>query len=120
MLEIYKSWHIPYQSLTLDSTIDQEQLRFAQPFTMTLASGWRTGKTYFTKTLLERNCDLLSSPALKKIVCFYGALQQSIFDELIKTMQENGHVLNFFKVYRKIKVCNISLLIFLVNKNWLS
>ena len=57
---------IIYQGLT----IDQDQLRFKQPFTMTLAGGRRTGKTYFTKTLLERNRDLLSSPALETIVWF--------------------------------------------------
>ena len=75
--------------------IDQDQLCFAQPFTMTLAGGRRTGKTYFTKTLLERNRHLLSSPTLETIIWFYGTSQQSIFDELIVTMQEYGQRIEF-------------------------
>ena len=75
--------------------IDQDQLCFAQPFTMTLAGGRRTGKTYFTKTLLERNRHLLSSPTLETIIWFYGASQQSIFDELIGTIQEYGQRIEF-------------------------
>ena len=75
--------------------IDQDQLCFAQPFTMTLAGGRRTGKTYFTKTLLERNRHLLSSPTLDTIIWFYGASQQSIFDELIGTVQEYGQRIEF-------------------------
>ena len=82
-------------SFTMDSMIDQDQLCFAQPFTMTLAGGRRTGKTYFTKTLLERNRHLLSSPTLDTIIWFYGASQQSIFDELIGTMQEYGQRIEF-------------------------
>ena len=79
----------------MDSMIDQDQLCFAQPFTMTLAGGRRTGKTYFTKTLLERNRHLLSSPTLETIIWFYGTSQQSIFDELIVTMQEYGQRIEF-------------------------
>ena len=104
-------------SFTMDSMIDQDQLCFAQPFTMTLAGGRRTGKTYFTKTLLERNRHLLSSPTLETIIWFYGASQQSIFDELIGTMQEYGQRIEFSKVCHRIKLCKISLVIFRVNKN---
>ena len=82
-------------SFTMDSMIDQDQLCFAQSFTMTLAGGRRTGKTYFTKTLLERNRNLLSSPTLDTIIWFYGASQQNIFDELIGTIQEYGQRIEF-------------------------
>ena len=75
--------------------IDQVQLCFAQPFTMTLAGGRRTGKTHFTKTLLERNRHLFSSPPLETIIWFYGASQQSIFDELTETMREFGQHIEF-------------------------
>ena len=82
---------------TMDSMIDQDQLCFAQPFTMTLAGGRRTGKTYFTKTLLERNRHLLSSPTLETIIWFYGTSQQSIFDDLTETMREYGQRIEFIQ-----------------------
>ena len=82
-------------SFKMDSMIDQDQLCFAQPFTMTLAGGRRTGKTYFTKTLLERNRRLFSPPPLETVIWFYGASQQSIFDELTETMREYGQRIEF-------------------------
>ena len=67
----------------MDSTvINEEQLKCEHPFTMILAEGRRTGKTHFTKTLLERNDELISSPPLDTIVWFYGARQDEIFDHL--------------------------------------
>ena len=64
---------------------NEDQLRFVQPFTMTLAGGRRTGKTFFTKKLLQHNRDLLSSPPLDTIVWFYGAPQQDVFKEVRET-----------------------------------
>ena len=75
--------------------VDQDQLCFRQPFTMTLAGGRRTRKTHFTKTLLERNRHLFSPPPLETIIWFYGASQQSIFDELTETMREYGQRIEF-------------------------
>ena len=80
-------------SFKMGSMIDQDQLCFVQPFTMTLAGGRRTGKTYFTKTLLERNRHLLSSPPLETIIWFYGASQQSI--DFTETMREYGQRIEF-------------------------
>ena len=76
-------------------SISREQLRFVHPFTMTLAGGRRTGKTHFTKTLLQRNLDLVSSPPLNMIVWFYGAQQHEVFSELDKTMQVLGQRIEF-------------------------
>ena len=55
----------------MESTIDQDQLRFAHPFSMILAGGRWTQKTHFTKILLERS-DLISLP-LETIVWYYRA-----------------------------------------------
>ena len=64
---------------------DEEQLRFIHPFTMTLAGGRRTGKTFFTKKLLKNNRELISSPPLDTIVWFYGTPQQDVFNEVRET-----------------------------------
>ena len=79
----------------MEPTIDQDQLHFAHPFSMILAGGRRTGKTYFTKTLLERNRDLISVP-LDTIVWFYGASQEQVFSELAETIQGYGQRIEFF------------------------
>ena len=64
---------------------------------MTLAGGRRTGKTIFTKTLLERNRHLLlsSSQMLEMIIWFHQASQQSIFDELPERMREYFQRIDF-------------------------
>ena len=95
------------KSFTMDSMIDQDQLCFAQPYTMTLAGGRRKGKTYFTKTLLERNRHLLSSPTLETIIWFYGASQQSIFNELIETMREYGQRIEFFQGFPQDQIVQV-------------
>lgn len=76
-------------------TINENQLKFVHPFTMILAGGRRTGKTHFTKTLLERNCELVSSPPLDAIVWFYGARQEEIFDALSGTLREKGQYVEY-------------------------
>ena len=69
--------------MIMESNIyNEEQMRFVHPFTMTLAGGRRTGKTYFTKKLLKRNRDLVSAPPLDTIVWFYGAPRQDVFNEI--------------------------------------
>ena len=80
----------------MEPTIDQDQLHFAHPFSMILAGGRRTGKTYFTKTLLERNRDLISVP-LDTIVWFYGASQEQVFSELAKTIHSYGQRIEFVR-----------------------
>ena len=97
--------------------IDQDQLCFAQSFTMTLAGGPRTGETYFTNTLLEHNRHLLPPSTLETIIWFYGALQKSIFDELTERMQEYGQRIEFFQGLHRVKLCKVSLVIFRVNRN---
>ena len=76
----------------MDSTtvISEEQLKCDQPFSMILAGGRRTGKTHFTKTLLERNDELISSPPLDTIVWFYGARQDEVFDQLGDVLRAKG------------------------------
>ena len=61
---------------------------------MILAGGRRTGKTYFTKTLLERNRDFISVP-LDTIVWFYGVSQEQVFSELAETVQGYGQRIEF-------------------------
>ena len=63
----------------MESTIDQDQLYFAHHFSVILAGGRQTGKTYFTKTLLERNRDLTFV-----IVWFYGASPEQVFSIVIR------------------------------------
>ena len=67
----------------MESTVYREdQLRFNHPFTMILAGGRRTGKTFFTKKLLEHNRERISLPPLDTIVWFFGAPQQDVFNEV--------------------------------------
>ena len=75
--------------------INQEQLRFVHPFTMTLAGGRRTGKTHFTQNLLKRNLELVSLPPLDTIVWFYGAEQHALFSELDKKIKTLGQRIEF-------------------------
>ena len=46
---------------TMLDFIKEDQLCYEQPFSVILAGGRQMGETYFTKTLLERNCDFLPS-----------------------------------------------------------
>ena len=75
--------------------INQEQLRFVHPFTMTLAGGRRTGKTHFTQNLLKRNLELVSLPPLDTIVWFYGAEQHAFFNELDEKIKSLGQRIEF-------------------------
>ena len=75
--------------------INQEQLRFVHPFTMTLAGGRRTGKTHFTQNLLKRNLELISLPPLDTIVWFYGAEQHALFSELDEKIKSLGQRIEF-------------------------
>ena len=75
--------------------VGEEQLKFVHPFTLMLAGGKRTGKTLFTKALLERNDELISSPPLDTIVWFYGARQDDIFDTLGDALRAKGQHVEF-------------------------
>ena len=55
----------------MEQTYDEEQLRFAHPFSMQLEGNRRTGKTHFTKTLLLKNRELIA-PQLDVILWLYG------------------------------------------------
>ena len=76
-------------------TINQDQLRFVHPFSMTLAGGRRTGKTHFTQTLLKKNRELVSPPPLDTIVWFYGAEQPALFSELDEKIKSLGQRIEF-------------------------
>ena len=84
--------HIHYNTMEV---INQEQLRFVHPFTMTLAGGRRTGKTHFTQNLLKRNLELVSLPPLDTIVWFYGAEQHALFSELDEKIKSLGQRIEF-------------------------
>ena len=75
--------------------VSEEQLKFVHPFTMMLAGGKRSGKTLFTKALLERNDELVSSPPLDTIVWFYGAWQDDVFDALGDVLRAKGQHVEF-------------------------
>ena len=77
--------------------VDYEQLRFVHPFSMTLAGNRRTGKTHFTKTLLLRNRELITSPPLDSIIWFHGASQQNVHDELAGALQTHGQRIEFVR-----------------------
>ena len=59
---------------------------------MMLAGGRRAGKMHFTKTILERNDELFSSPPLDTIVWFYGAHQNEIFNQLDVLRAKGQHI----------------------------
>ena len=77
------------------TVVSEEQLKYVHPFSMMLAGGRRTGKTHFTKTLLERNDELISSPPLDTIVWFYGAHQDDTFDLLGDVLRAKGQHVEF-------------------------
>jgi hypothetical protein len=54
--------------------------RFQHPFTMTVCGATQSGKTYFTKQLLE-NCTALIEPPPQNIIWCYGEYQK-LYDEM--------------------------------------
>ena len=88
-------FYVDITHYTTMETINQDQLRFVHPFSMTLAGGRRTGKTHFTQTLLKQNRELVSPPPLDTIVWFYGAEQPALFIELDEKMKSLGQRIEF-------------------------
>ena len=74
----------------------EDQLHFLHPFTMTLAGGRRTGKTHFTKFLLEHNHNFIS-PRIDTIIWFHGASQQHMLNELVEKVQISGQHIEFLQ-----------------------
>ena len=62
-------------------TVNEHELPFKHPFSMILTGGRRSGKTYFTKTLLLRN-ERFITPAIDWIFWFSPTEQNVVFKEL--------------------------------------
>ena len=80
----------------MELIVGEDQLYFLHPFTMTLAGGRRTGKTHFTKSLLEHNRNFIS-PLIETIIWFHGASQQHILNELVEKVKSSGQHIEFFQ-----------------------
>lgn len=61
--------------------VDVEDLTFKHPFSMMLSGGRRSGKTFFTKTLLLRNKQFIT-PQVDWVFWFSPTEQNAVFDEL--------------------------------------
>ena len=62
-------------------TIQAEQLKFKHPFSMLLTGARRTGKTHFTKTLLQKAAEFIT-PHIDLVFWFAPSRQNDLFDEL--------------------------------------
>ena len=75
-------------------TIQAEELKFKHPFSMLLTGARRTGKTHFTKTLLQKASEFIT-PQMDSVFWFAPSRQNDLFDEL--ESYEIGKSITFVK-----------------------